>query len=152
MADTDELEAKHIDAAMALLRADDVLANKLFPAPGVDVPKVLAPPYVLVYGVVEILSSGGSTRLDGKSCTWDTRWYVHCVAHTQAGCTALAARVRTQLLDRVPAVDGRVCNRIRKEANQPPMPPDWSTPDPLYDWTDVYIMRTSPAGVVALRD
>lgn len=151
MADTDTLELRHIEAGMALLRADDVLTGKLFPDPALGIPDALTPPYVLVYGGIEILSSGGSTRLDGDACTWDTRWYAHCVALSLAGCAALAARVRTQLLNKVPTVDGRICNKIRKESNQPPAP-DRSTPDPLYDWVDVYVMRSSPAGVILLAD
>lgn len=138
---TDTLERDHIDAALALLRADSGLT--VYPNAEGFVPTTLTVPYVRVYTSIERPETGVANALDGLSATWVVRWYCHCVGGTEYSAAAVAMHVRAAVLDRRPTVSGRVCGLIRQESSQPTQR-DESTGVAVYDRVDVYRMASAP--------
>jgi hypothetical protein len=131
----------HAEAILGLIRT----------APGTpltvldgSVPNGQTLPYVLVYFADEDPELVDSRPLDGQSERYVVRAYVHSVGANAAAARALGDRVRTALLDAVPAVAGRACFPIRREEGRPPER-DESTGTLVMDRTDVYRLESVPA-------
>lgn len=137
----DLLDQAHVDAGMALLRADTALT--VYPDAEGNVPTLLAAPYVLVYAAIERPAGADGCALDGLSSRWDVRWYTHSVGATEYAAVAVAMRVRAALLDVRPTITGRMCGLIRQEAAQPATK-DESTGTPIWDVTQVWVLSTLP--------
>ncbi len=73
----------------------------------------------MVYTTVGRPGDDPDNPLSGRSATWLARWICHCVGGNAVAARAVAQRVRTQLLDQVPAVTGLVCAPIDWEESQP---------------------------------
>jgi len=136
----DLLEQQHIDAGLALLRADAGLT--VYPNAEGFVPASPAPPYVRVYTHIERPVDATGNALTGLSATWRVRWYLHCVGATEYAAAAVQMRVRTQLLDVRPAIPARNCGLIREESSSPPVR-DTSTGVDVMDALAVYGLTTT---------
>jgi hypothetical protein len=133
---TDLLDQAMADAGLNLLRADTSLTvyDGAVPNP---LPDVAANPYVLVYTTIEWPADDPNNALDGISGRAVVRWHCHCTGGNQQASRAVAQRVRTQLLDKRPAVAGMVPGLIRHEQDQPPIR-DESLGFPVFDSVHVY--------------
>jgi hypothetical protein len=137
------------DHATAILTA--VAATPGSPALTVHDGFVPAPtkmPYALVYFAFdspEPAEDTESSDLAGNSNRVDCSVYVHSVAASSMGARAVAARVRTALLDvTLTGIAGRSAFPIRMVDSQP-VQRDEATGTPVYDQTDVYRLSTVPA-------
>lgn len=133
----------HFDAFFALLQADATLN----PYDG-EVPKTPAARYSLVYFYVE--TPDGLLAPDAVDLTFDSdvidgRAYVHNVGVTPASARRQSDRVRTAVLNRTPAITGRVCFPIRWREGQPPQRNEEIPESPVHDLIDVYGWRSVPA-------
>lgn len=117
---TDLLDQAMADAGLNLLRADPSLTvyDGNVPDP---LPDINTSPYVLVYTSIEWPADDPNNALDGVTGRAVVRWLCHCVGGNQQASRAVAQRVRTQLLDKRPAVAGMVAGLIRHEQDQPPI-------------------------------
>lgn len=117
---TDGFDQAIVDAGLNLLRADTGLTvyDGAVPDP---LPDVNAHPWVLVYTTVEWPADDPNGALDGLTGRAVARWYCHCVGANQQASRAVAQRVRTQLLDKRPAIAGMVAGLVRHEQDQPPI-------------------------------
>jgi hypothetical protein len=147
MADT--LDRDHIEAGLALLRADIGLV--VYPDAEGFVPEGRAEEYVRVYTSIERPLTDPSSKMDGRTSAWVVRWYCHSVGSTEHSATAVGMRVRAAMLDVKPTITGRVCGFIRFDSSVPTNPSD-TTGVTIYDKVDVYRMRTSPSANPALVD
>jgi hypothetical protein len=135
----------HAAAVLGLLDADDG------PPPLVVkdgfVPAGTAPPYVLVYFVIDSPEAsadfGGTSDMNYTSRRVDCFAYCHSVGANAAAARAVAARVRNALLDVLPAVTGRLAFPIRLTESQPPVR-DETTGSLVMDQVDVYRLSTIP--------
>jgi hypothetical protein len=139
---TDVFEHDHMDAALALLRADSGLT--VYPDAQGFVPAAFADHYVRVYCEIDRPIDGPANKIDGLSASWVVRWYCHCVGPNEYSAVAVAGRVRALLLDVTPSITGRVCWPIRQDASQPTIR-DESTGTTAYDRVLVFAMTTGPA-------
>lgn len=129
---TDALDMAMRNAGINLLAADTsltVISNA--------VPPGQEPPYIRVYSTVEWPDSDPNNALDGLSSRAVVRWYCHCVGASDEAAIAVAQRVRTQLLNQRPTINGMVPGLIRHEQDAPPVP-DESTGVMLIDNLHVY--------------
>jgi hypothetical protein len=132
---TDGRDQAMADAGLNLLRADiGPPALVVFDGP---VSAGQQPPYVRVYTHIEWPADDPNNALDGVSGRAVVRWYCHCVGSNDTAARAVAQRVRTQLLDKRPAVAGMVPGMIRHEQSIPPVP-DETTGVPVLDTVNVY--------------
>lgn len=139
----DLLDKQHIDAGMALLRADAGLTvypdeEGFTPKPG-DLPDH----YVRVYATISRPREADGNALTGLATTWITRWYTHSVGPNEASSTAVAMRVNRALLNQRPVIAGRSCGLIGQEAENPPGL-DESTGRAVFDTVVVYDLMTTP--------
>jgi hypothetical protein len=135
----------HAAAVLALLNAD-VGPPALVVRDGV-VPTAAAPPYVVVYFSVESPAAEidmQSSNLEYASRRVDCYAYCHSVGGNAVAARAVAARVRTALLDAVPVIAGRSVFPIRHTENQPPVR-DETTGVLVMDQVDVYRLSSVPA-------
>lgn len=139
MADT--LDKDHIEAGLALLRADTGLV--VYPDAEGYVPDQRADEYVRVYTSIERPLTDPASKMDGRTSAWVVRWYCHNVGSTEHSATAISMRVRAALLDIKPTITGRICGFIRHDSSVPTNPND-TTGETIYDRVEVYRMRTSP--------
>lgn len=105
-------------AIFQLLAQDTILATKAFDG---FVPPNTTVPYVVVYTTMDRSSASPNTGLDSRSRTIMGRWYCHCVGGSPAAARAMVQRVRNQLIDVRPLVDGMNPGMIR-EVSGPPAP------------------------------
>lgn len=135
---TDGFDQAMANVGLDLLRADVNLTvyDGLVPDP---FPDVAANPYVLVYTTVEWPADDPNGALDGLTGRAVVRWICHCVGANQIAARAVAQRVRTQLLDKRPAIAGMVPGLIRHEQDAPPTK-DEITGTPVMDAMHVYRM------------
>ncbi len=137
------LERDFAAAGLNLLRADTALT--VYPDAEGFVPESLAPPYVRAFTSVGWPKEGDANALDGLSVTATVRWYVSCVGETETACQELAGRVRTQLLNQVPAVATRNNGMAYFEADSGEQPQRSELASaPLYVQTVVYAMISAP--------
>jgi hypothetical protein len=109
-----------------------------------------APPekYVLIYPHFQ--TPDGSAAPDALSLTLastvlDAWMYVHSVSSTPASARAVAARVRTAVLDQALTVTSRTCFPLRWREGQPVRRDEDIPGDPVFDQVDVYGWRSVPA-------
>lgn len=110
------------------------------------VPNGSTPPYVVVYFAFDYPpaeTDGQSSDLVMNSNRVDCFAYCHSVGTNSIGSRAMAARVRTALLDVAPAVTGRSVFPIRHIENQPAAR-DESTGVLVVDQVDVYRLSSVP--------
>lgn len=112
---TDGLDQAMADAGLNLLRADVSLTVIDGPVPAGQ-----TPPYVRVYTTIEWPGDDAANALDGLTGRAVVRWYCHCIGANDQAARAVAQRVRTQLLDKRPAIVGMVPGLVRHEQDQPP--------------------------------
>lgn len=138
----DLLDAQHIDAAPALLRADAGLV--VYPdAEGfTPEPRDRAAQYVRWYATIERPRSAEGNALDGRSTVWTTRWYCQCVGENEYASAVVAMRVNRLLDGQVPAIPGRSVNKIEQEVYNPP-DRDNSTGQQIFNTQVVFAMITS---------
>lgn len=116
---TDGLDQAVIDVGLDLLRADSGLVVVDGSEPGPHP----APPYVLVYTTMAWPGDDpDSQSLDAMTSRGIARWICHSIGETAKASRAVAQRVRTQLMDARPAVDGVTCGFIRFEQDDPAYP------------------------------
>jgi hypothetical protein len=126
---TDGLDQALSNAVPALLELDELLT--VFRG-GVPNP-TQAPPYVVVRSVIRRPSDDPDNSGDGRSRVWVADWYVYSVGggagtpqDAEIAAIAVAQRVRTQLLDVRPAVQGFAAGSggpRPPQENRPPPPP-----------------------------
>lgn len=138
MADT--LDVLHVNAGLALLRADAGLV--VYPDPEGFTPRTPAAEYVRVYATIERPSDAGGNSLAGLSQEWTTRWYCHCVGANEYSALAIAMRVRAALIDVRPVIAGRSCGLIREDQALPPTKDD-STGQTVIDAVCIYRLTTT---------
>lgn len=136
----DLLDLAHINAGLALLRADASLV--VYPDAEGFTPVVPAPKYVRVYATIERPADAGANALAGASQQWVTRWYCHCVGANEYSALAVQMRVRANLLDVRPVIAGRNCGLIREDQALPPTKDD-STGGTVFDAVVVYRLITT---------
>ena len=111
------------------------------------VPTGTTAPYVVVYFAFDApapeTDPGSSDGLQ-RSNRLDAWAYCHCVGATEMAARAVAARVRSALLDVSPAVTSRSVWPIRHVENQPATR-DESTGPLVVDLVDVYRLSSVPA-------
>jgi hypothetical protein len=140
----DLLDKLHVDAGMALLRADTSL-NVYPDAEGnTPDPPARADHYVRVYVSIERPADHPNNDMAGTSDTWTTRYYVHAVGPNEYSATAVGMRARAALLDVRPTIAGRSCGLIRQDAANPPTRAE-TTGTPVFDAVTVYRLTTQPA-------
>jgi hypothetical protein len=133
---------EHAAAVLALLNAvDDVPALVVHDG---RVPNGATAPYVLVYFDDSDPELTDSRPLTGASQRHVLRAICHSVGTNGQAARMVADRVRTALLDVVPAVIGRTCMPIRREDGQPPQR-DEDTGTTVFDKVDVYRLESLPA-------
>lgn len=135
----------HAAAVLGLLDADNGPPALVFYDGAV--PTGALPPYVVVYFSYDqpepAIDTQGSS-MEAGSVRVDCHAYCHSVGSNGAAARAVAARVRSALLDATPAVSGRQVFPIRHVDNQP-MQRDESTGVLVMDQVDVYRLSTVPA-------
>jgi hypothetical protein len=94
-------------AGIALLRTNPNLT--VYDEP---VPNGAALPYIRVYSTVEWPRGDPDNALNGASRKGTARWYLHCIAGSDAGTIVLAELARTSLLDIRPTIAGLVTSQI----------------------------------------
>lgn len=132
----DGLDEAHAQVALTILTTD---ANQ--PVYAGVAPDSVAPPYVLVYTVVEWPGDGEGKSFDGTTSTCVTRWYTHSVGATDQSTRAIANRVRQLLVNVRPTISGRSCGFIQQEAALP-MVRDETTGQLVQDLAAVYVLTT----------
>lgn len=138
---TNQLDTAVLAAGLDLLRADALMNLQ----DGVVADDALRP-YVLVYGWASYPAEADSNALDGLSRTLLVRWFVHCVGDTRESSSAMAQRVRTQLLDRqlvLPAYPTVALGLIKEESSQQPTPVDEHTGETIFDAVYTYKVRAN---------
>jgi len=133
----DLLDEAHAQIALTILAADGLMPVY----PGVA-PDNVAPPYVLVYSVVE-WPAGEGTTLAGITSACVTRWYTHSVGGTDQQTRSVANRVRQLLKDVQPTITGRSCGFIQQESALP-LVRDELTGVLVQDLAAVYVLTTYP--------
>ncbi len=132
----------HADAVLALLAATPG-SPPLVVLDGY-VPTNTLPPYSVVYFAFESLDADDLTsNLDWQSLRLNCSIYVHSVGGNGKAARAVAARVRTALLDVTPTVTGRSCFPIRHIDNTV-ADRDESTGVLIVDIVDVYRLSSVP--------
>jgi hypothetical protein len=129
---TDGYDQALANAGLALLTADVNLRVH-----DGAVPDGAELPYVVVYTSIARPTDHPAKPLTGQSRGFVARWICHCVGENAIAARGVAQRVRTQLLDVLPAVAGLVCNPIRQVEVLPP-DRDESTGRLLMDAVSVY--------------
>lgn len=127
----------HVDAVLARLRADSILADSTFDGQVVGTPER----YCVVY------SSGGvrnSERLTGRSVFADFSFTIHSVGSTAEQARLVEERVIAQLLDWTPTIAGRNCRRMMHVVSRP-VDMDKDVSPPLFYGVDVFDLTTAPA-------
>lgn len=124
-------------AVLARLRQDSVLASSTFEGVVTNRPNR----YAAVFS-----DSGFRTaeRFTGPQGTSSQSFTVHSVGTTPDQAQAIADRVFAQLLDWTPAVEGRVCRRMRHEASEP-VQIDRDVTPPMFYGVDVFEVTSSPS-------
>lgn len=135
----DLFDQAHVDAGLALLRADPGLT--VYPGPDGVTPRTPDRPYVRVYATVERPAVALGNALRGASTEAVVRWWCHCVADSEPAAVAVAMRVRAALLDQRPVIAGRSCGLIRQAEARPPMR-DETTGVQVMDLVQVYRLTT----------
>lgn len=129
------LEEDHAQQILAPLIAN---ANILALHDGVVDPTVPTTyPYVLVYIDVAWPRDGLGTSLKAQQVTVTTTATVHCAALSAVGARAVAAQVRTSLLNLRPTITGRDCSPIKQDSAEP-VARDESTSAAIFDAIAVY--------------
>lgn len=136
----DLLDEAHAQVALTILAADSPGVIPVYPGAA---PDNVAPPYVLVYSVVEWPGADGAT-LDGLTSACVVRWYTHSIGGTDQQTRSVANRVRQLLKDVHPTITGRSCGFIRQEAALP-LVRDETTGQLVQDLAAVYVLTTYPA-------
>lgn len=124
-------------AVLARLRQDSVLASSTFEGVVTNRPNR----YVAVFSDSGFRTAERFTGLQGTSSQSFT---VHSVGTTPDQAQAIADRVFAQLLDWTPAVEGRVCRRMRHEASEP-VQIDRDVTPPMFYGVDVFEVTSSPS-------
>jgi hypothetical protein len=129
-----------VAAIFQLLALDPILSTKAFDG---FVPTGTTVPYVVVYTTMDRPSLDPENGLDARSRIITGRWYCHCVGGSAAAARAMVQRVRNQLIDVRPAVDGMNTGMIR-EISGPPAPfRDEATGVLLIDAVVIFELRAS---------
>lgn len=137
---TDQLETAILKAGIDLLRLDLTL--------NVQEGKVtnLTPrPYVRVHAWTDWPENADSNALDDVSRTVNAHWNLHCVGESRESASAVAQRVRTQLLDQLLVAVGHptvAFTHIKQQFAQPPTL-DESTGVPVFDAIVQYKTRAT---------
>lgn len=132
------LEQDHANAWLGLLEPEPNLT--VYDG---AVPNGATAPYVLGYFTGSWPPSSPGNALDGASRELTSRGIFHCVGADQIAARAVAAKVRTRLLDVRPTVSGRTCGLIRQESALDPVR-DESTGVLVMDMVTVYRFTSEP--------
>jgi hypothetical protein len=94
-------------------------------------------PYVLAYIAVTWPRDGLGTSLKALQVTVTTTATIHCAALSPAGARAVAAQVRSSLLNYRPTITGRDCSPIKQDTAEP-VARDESTSAAIFDAISVF--------------
>jgi hypothetical protein len=138
----------HANAVLGLLVPPNVTATVLDGAVPKAIPPALpqAPPYLLVYMYLETpdgLQAADAVSLNFDSDVVDFWIYCNCVGADAVAARAVSAQARLALLNVIPLITGRSCNRIRNLSGQPPQR-DEETGPLVMNQRDVYLFRSVP--------
>lgn len=136
-----QLEVAHADAGLDLLDATGLTVYRGKLPPNIT---TLSPPWALVYTAVDFPGDDADNGLDQASLTCVTTWYVYGSGTTDSACLAVTGRVRGALVDVVPTITGRVCDRIEQTASEPARPHEL-TGNSVLTALSIYELRTRPA-------
>lgn len=146
---TDGLDQALANAVPELLEGDAELTVFRGGVPNPTPP----PPYVVVRSIVRRPSDDQDNSGDGKSRVFVVDWYVYSVGGgagtpevAEIAALAVAQRVRTQLLDVRPTIQGFAAGSvgpIRLEDSTPPGRPDEMTGVPIAEVVQIYRLRAT---------
>lgn len=128
---------EHLDAVLARLRANSGLATIVFD----EAVTGSSTKFVVVY-----TDTGRDLdpRMTGPTTRTDFTYTIHSVGESKRQAIWVADRVRAQLLNFKPTVEGRTCTRLQHPVSRP-ITDDKDSNPPLWYAVDQYDLTSFPA-------